>query len=137
MPLDAKAAPGLAPATRLLLALALMTGASQFHRAALGVVGPELAAALAAGPGLLGAANGAFFLALLLLQVPVGLALDRIGPRRTVAGWRCRRRSVRSARRWHRMPAGSSPRASSSASAAPPPSWSPSCCVPAGMPGRG
>ena len=62
-----------------------MTGASQFHRAALGVVGPELAAALHAGPGLLGAANGAFFLALLLLQVPVGLALDRIGPRRTVA----------------------------------------------------
>ena len=71
---------GLAPVTRLLIALALMTGASQFHRAALGVVGPELAAALAAGPGLLGAANGAFFLALLLLQVPVGLALDRIGP---------------------------------------------------------
>ncbi|MDO9708021.1 MFS transporter [Paracraurococcus lichenis] len=79
------AATGLAPATRLLAALALMTAASQFHRAALGVVGPELAAALGAGTGLLGAANGAFFLALLLLQVPVGLALDRIGPRRTVA----------------------------------------------------
>lgn len=76
---------GLAPAAKLLVALALMTGASQFHRAALGVVGPELTAALQAGPGLLGAANGAFFLALLLLQVPVGLALDRIGPRRTVA----------------------------------------------------
>jgi predicted MFS family arabinose efflux permease len=81
----ARAEPGLSPAMRLLLALALMTGASQFHRAALGVVGPELAAELGAGPGLLGAANGAFFLALLLLQVPVGLALDRIGPRRTVA----------------------------------------------------
>nr|WP_256476308.1 MFS transporter [Siccirubricoccus soli] len=62
-----------------------MTGASQFHRSALGVVGPELAADLGAGPGLLGAANGAFFLALLLLQVPVGLALDRLGPRFTVA----------------------------------------------------
>ncbi|MEN0076716.1 MAG: MFS transporter [Paracraurococcus sp.] len=81
----ARPATGLAPATKLLIALALMTGASQFHRAALGVVGPELAAGLEAGPGLLGAANGAFFLALLLLQVPVGLALDRIGPRRTVA----------------------------------------------------
>jgi predicted MFS family arabinose efflux permease len=77
--------PRLAPALRLFLALALMTGASQFHRAALGVVGPELAADLGAGPGLLGAANGAFFLALLLLQIPVGLALDRLGPRRTVA----------------------------------------------------
>jgi predicted MFS family arabinose efflux permease len=81
----ARATAGLSPATKLLLALALMTSASQFHRAALGVVGPELAASLGAGPALLGAANGAFFLALLLLQVPVGLALDRIGPRRTVA----------------------------------------------------
>ena len=76
---------GASPATLLLLALLLATGASQFHRAALGVVGPELAADLGAGPGLLGSANGAFFLALLLLQVPVGLALDRYGPRRTVA----------------------------------------------------
>ncbi len=75
----------LAPATRLLLALALLTSASQFHRAALGVIGPELAADLGAGTALLGAANAAFFLALLLLQIPVGLALDRIGPRLTVA----------------------------------------------------
>lgn len=87
---DLPAAPGLpsprlAPATLLLLALLLATGLSQFHRAALGVVGPELAADLGGGPGLLGSANAAFFLALLLLQVPVGLALDRFGPRRTVA----------------------------------------------------
>jgi multidrug efflux pump subunit AcrA (membrane-fusion protein) len=70
---------------RLLAALALATALSQFHRAALGVVGPELAADLGGGPGLLGAANAAFFLAIALAQVPVGLALDRIGPRRTVA----------------------------------------------------
>jgi len=75
----------LSPTTALLLALLIGTGLSQFHRAALGVVGPELAAALGAGPGLLGVANGAFFLAILLAQIPVGLALDRIGPRRTVA----------------------------------------------------
>ncbi len=73
------------PATALLLALLIATGLSQFHRAALGVVGPEIALDLGAGPGLLGAANAAFFLALLLMQIPVGLALDRIGPRRTVA----------------------------------------------------
>jgi predicted MFS family arabinose efflux permease len=73
------------PATRLLLALVATTGLSQFHRAALGVVGPELAADLGAGAGMLGAANGVFFLALGLAQVPVGLALDRIGPRLTVA----------------------------------------------------
>jgi len=80
-----RAMPRLSAATRLLLALMLMTGASQFHRAALGVVGPELAADLGTGLGLLGAANGAFFLALGLAQIPVGLALDRIGPRLTVA----------------------------------------------------
>lgn len=69
----------------LLLALMLMTGASQYHRAALGVVGPELARDLGGGNALLGSANGAFFLSLALLQIPVGLALDRFGPRRTVA----------------------------------------------------
>jgi predicted MFS family arabinose efflux permease len=73
------------PALLLLLALLLATGLSQFHRSALGVIGPELAEGLAAGPALLGAANAVFFLALLLMQVPVGLALDRFGPRRTVA----------------------------------------------------
>ena len=71
--------------TSLLAALALATALSQFHRAALGVVGPELAIDLGDGPGLLGAANAIFFLAIALAQVPVGLALDRIGPRRTVA----------------------------------------------------
>jgi predicted MFS family arabinose efflux permease len=69
----------------LLAALALATALSQFHRAALGVVGPELAADLGGGPGLLGGANAAFFLAIALAQVPFGVALDRIGPRRTVA----------------------------------------------------
>ena len=126
-----------APATRLLLALALMTSASQFHRAALGVIGPELAADLGAGLGLLGAANGAFFLAI-GLQIPVGLALDRIGPRRTVAALSARRRAGRAARRrWRPMRAGSWPRGSCSASAAPPPSWRAWCSAPAGMPGRG
>jgi predicted MFS family arabinose efflux permease len=76
---------GASPVLLLTLALLLATGLSQFHRTALGVVGPELAVALEGGPALLGAANGAFFLALLLLQIPVGLALDRLGPRRTVA----------------------------------------------------
>lgn len=74
----------MSAATALMAALAAMTGLSQFHRAALGVVAPELAADLAIGPAVLGAANGMFFAALLLAQVPVGIALDRVGPRRTV-----------------------------------------------------
>jgi predicted MFS family arabinose efflux permease len=72
-------------ALALLAALAGMTALSQFHRAALGVVAPEVARDLGAAPAMLGAANGVFFLALLLAQIPVGLALDRAGPRRTVA----------------------------------------------------
>lgn len=72
-------------ANRLLLAMVAMGGISNFHRAAVGVVAPELAAELAMGPGALGAANAAFFGALLLAQIPVGVALDRLGPRRLVA----------------------------------------------------
>ncbi len=73
------------PTALLVAALAAITAASQFHRAALGVVAPEVARDLALEPALLGAANSAFFLAILLAQIPVGIALDRIGPRRCVA----------------------------------------------------
>jgi predicted MFS family arabinose efflux permease len=74
----------MSAATALMVALAAMTGLSQFHRAALGVVAPELVADLALTPAMLGAANGMFFAALMVAQVPVGIALDRAGPRRTV-----------------------------------------------------
>lgn len=74
----------MSPAARVGLALAVMTGASQFHRAAVGVVAPELAQDLGLGPAALGAANTAFFGALMVAQIPVGVLLDRIGPRRLV-----------------------------------------------------
>ena len=76
----------LSPGAALLLALALLTGLSQFHRSALGVIAPELSADLALTPSMLGAANGMFFAALLIMQLPVGIALDRLGPRLVVAG---------------------------------------------------
>lgn len=76
----------LSPTLALLLALALLTGLSQFHRSALGVIAPELTADLALSPAMLGAANGMFFAALLVMQLPVGIALDRLGPRLVVAG---------------------------------------------------
>jgi predicted MFS family arabinose efflux permease len=71
-------------AVAMMAAIAAMTGLSQFHRAALGVVAPDLSVDLALSPAVLGAANGIFFAALLVAQVPVGIALDRAGPRRTV-----------------------------------------------------
>lgn len=75
----------MTPATRLLVAMMGMGGISNFHRAAIGVIAPELAEELAMGPGALGAANTAFFGALFLAQIPVGVGLDRWGPRRLVA----------------------------------------------------
>lgn len=74
----------MSPTGRLAAALAGITVVSQFHRAAVGAVAPELAADLGMGPEALGAANTAFFGALMLAQIPVGVALDRLGPRRLV-----------------------------------------------------
>ncbi|MBY0335952.1 MAG: MFS transporter, partial [Acetobacteraceae bacterium] len=75
----------MTPEARVLLAMVGTTVASNFHRAAVGVVAPELASDLGMGPETLGAANTAFFGALLVAQIPVGIALDRVGPRRLVA----------------------------------------------------
>lgn len=69
----------------LLAMLAATTILSQFFRASTSVIGPELIRDLALSPEALGFANGAFFLALLLPQVMVGVLFDRIGPRITVS----------------------------------------------------
>lgn len=66
----------------LLLAYAL----SQFYRAFLAVLAPALQRDLGAGPDDLAFASGVWFLVFAAMQVPVGAALDRIGPRRTAAG---------------------------------------------------
>jgi MFS family permease len=52
----------------------------------LGVITPELARDLALGPSTLGTLSGTFFIAFALAQVPVGVLLDRVGPRRTASG---------------------------------------------------
>lgn len=64
---------------------AMMGALSQFHRNALGVIAPELVADLALDPAGLGAANAMFFVALFLLQLPIGIAFDRYGPRAVVS----------------------------------------------------
>ncbi len=58
---------------------------SQFYRAFLAVLSPVLKAELGATPEDLAAASGLWFLAFALMQIPVGAALDSIGPRRTTA----------------------------------------------------
>jgi len=46
------------------------------------VLAPDLVGALALGPAQLGLLTSAFFFAFALVQLPVGIALDRYGPRR-------------------------------------------------------
>ena len=58
---------------------------SQFFRAFLAVIAPELAADVHLDPAELGLVSGAFFAAFAVAQVPIGMAFDRIGPRLTVS----------------------------------------------------
>jgi MFS family permease len=57
---------------------------SQFYRSFLAVIAPELSAELALTPADLGTISGVWFAAFALAQFPVGYALDRYGPRRSV-----------------------------------------------------
>lgn len=57
---------------------------SQFYRACLAVLTPVLKAELGASAGDLAVSLGLWYLAFAAMQIPVGEALDRIGPRRTV-----------------------------------------------------
>ena len=58
---------------------------SQFYRAFLAVLAPALTHDLGAAPADLSLASGFWFLTFALMQLPVGWALDRLGPRRTVS----------------------------------------------------
>lgn len=58
---------------------------SQFYRAFLAVLAPALSADLGATPAQLADASGLWFLGFGAMQIPVGMALDRFGPRRTCA----------------------------------------------------
>ncbi|MGB3406050.1 MAG: MFS transporter [Jannaschia sp.] len=58
---------------------------SQFYRAFLAVLAPDLTSDLGIGPADLSRASGFWFLTFAVTQLPVGWALDRFGPRRTAA----------------------------------------------------
>lgn len=58
---------------------------SQFYRAFLAVLSPVLKAELGASAEDLATASGLWFLAFALMQLPVGWALDTVGPKRTTA----------------------------------------------------
>ncbi|MGE0154197.1 MAG: MFS transporter [Reyranellaceae bacterium] len=54
---------------------------SMFYRGANGVIAPELMAELDMDPSTMGFVTGVFFLVFAVVQIPVGMALDRFGPR--------------------------------------------------------
>jgi MFS family permease len=81
----APAAPTWTAAAAVLAMLASTTALSQFFRSSTSVIGPELIRDLALSSEALGFANGAFFMAVFLAQIPVGMAFDRFGVRLTVA----------------------------------------------------
>ncbi|MCC5969922.1 MAG: MFS transporter [Pararhodobacter sp.] len=58
---------------------------SQFYRAFLAVLTPVLGRELGAGADALALSSGLWFLSFALMQIPVGWALDTLGPRRTAA----------------------------------------------------
>lgn len=58
---------------------------SQFYRSFMAVLAPQLQAEIGAGPGDLAFASGLWFAAFAALQMPIGMALDRIGPARVSA----------------------------------------------------
>jgi MFS family permease len=67
------------------LGLAFML--SQFLRSAPAVIAPDLRSELQLSAGELSSLPAALFLGSALMQLPVGVLLDRFGPRRTIAGF--------------------------------------------------
>lgn len=59
---------------------------SQFYRAFLAVIAADLSRDLGLGPGALGNLSAIWFISFALSQFPLGMALDRFGPRRSMSG---------------------------------------------------
>lgn len=68
-----------------IISLVLAYVLSQFFRAFLAVLSPVLTADLGVSPADLADASGMWFLAFAAMQIPVGAALDKVGPRRTAS----------------------------------------------------
>jgi MFS family permease len=73
---------GTAAAAVLVGTLVSIYIVSQFLRNSVGVIAPDLAAELALTPADLGLLSSVFFFSFAAAQIPVGMALDRYGPRR-------------------------------------------------------
>ncbi len=57
---------------------------AHFYRVSTGVIAPDIMAETGIGPESMGALSSAFFFSFALFQIPVGILLDRFGPRQVV-----------------------------------------------------
>jgi predicted MFS family arabinose efflux permease len=74
------------PSAALLLACTIpLAVLSQFYRSSTGVIAPDLVAELGLTTEEIGFVSGAFFIAITVLQLPVGILLDRYGAPRVIA----------------------------------------------------
>jgi predicted MFS family arabinose efflux permease len=74
-------APSIAVMLSVMIALAIM---SQFFRSSNGVIASELMHDIGVDIGTLGVISGSFFIIFALLQIPIGVFLDRFGTRRVI-----------------------------------------------------
>jgi MFS family permease len=74
---------GAQPGAALVLPFAAAYFLSYFFRSVNAVISPDLVAAFSLSAGELGLLTAAYFLAFALFQLPLGVLLDRFGPRRT------------------------------------------------------
>ena len=79
MNIPSRSAPGFGAAVVALVSIYIV---SQFLRNSVGVIAPDLAAELGLSAAEIGTLSSAFFLAFAAVQLPLGKALDRFGPRR-------------------------------------------------------
>lgn len=73
-----------ATTVRLVATLSIAYMLSQFLRASVAVIAPELRDTLSLSPDELALISGIFFTVFALAQIPLGIALDRVGPRQVL-----------------------------------------------------
>ena len=75
-----------ATALKIISTLSIVYIASNFYRSSIAVIAPNVMDEIGLSHEQLGIVGGIFFIAFALFQVPVGIFLDRFGPRKTICG---------------------------------------------------
>lgn len=75
-----------ANAIKLITTLSIVYVASNFYRSSIAVIAPNMMDEMGLTHEQLGVVGGTFFIAFAIFQVPVGIFLDRYGPRKTICG---------------------------------------------------